>query len=119
MWLRYMFAYSKLDGLFLGRAIPRAWLADGHQIGITRVATHFGEVSVRYTSQAAKGRISVAIGFKQHTPPGRVVARIRHPENRPIRAARVNGKLWEKVNPRRGDVDLTGLQGSILLEAMY
>ena len=69
-WLRLMFVHEQGDDLYLGQAIPRYWLADGNQIGIERAATHFGPLSLRYDSQAAKGSI-------------KVTARSAHPESAP------------------------------------
>ena len=48
MWLRYMFVYGPDDGLYLGRAIPRAWLRGAEPIGLENVRTRWGQASVRY-----------------------------------------------------------------------
>ena len=43
MWLRYMFVYGNHDGLYLGRAIPRAWFAQSRPMGLENVVTRWGQ----------------------------------------------------------------------------
>jgi hypothetical protein len=119
MWLRYMFVYAKGGLLHLGRAIPREWLRGGNAIEASKVSTHFGEVSIRYSSEAAAGRITVATDLLLTGTPERMLVRFRHPERKPIKTATINGKGTTKFDRRTGDVDITGLRGKVTVEAHF
>jgi len=119
MWLRYLYVYWNRDILHLGRALPRAWMAEGREASLRGVATYFGRVSVRYRSAAARGiiRMEADLGPGRKAP--RILARFRHPEGKRIKSARVNGKRWRVLNPAKGDIDITGLRGKVVVEASY
>lgn len=119
MWLRYMFVYCNRETLHLGRAIPRVWLSDGREIGITRVSTFFGEVDVRYVSRAASGKIEMEAELREVRPGGRVLARFRHPESKRLKTVRVNGSDWRAWDAEKCDVDITGLKGRVSVEAFF
>jgi hypothetical protein len=53
MWLRYMFVYGNREGLYLGRAIPRAWFAQDRPIGVENMRTRWGQASVTYLPATA------------------------------------------------------------------
>jgi hypothetical protein len=118
-WLRYMFVWADGEQLHLGRAVPRQWLADGAEIGATGVCTRFGRVGVTYTSRAARGRIDARVDLSLRRRPGSIRVRFRHPEARPIRSVTVNGRRHGRYDPRRGDVDITGCRGTLLVRARY
>ncbi|HEY3414381.1 MAG TPA: hypothetical protein VGM51_15190 [Armatimonadota bacterium] len=118
-WLTYMFVYAPGDTLYLGRAIPREWLSDGRVISAQRLNTRFGEVSVRYLSNAASGTISLAADLAMENKPGSIIVRIRHPEKKPIKSVTVNGAPHAVLDPVRGDVDITGMSGKVIVEAAY
>ena len=42
MWLRYMLVYANRDGLYLGRAVPRAWFRGPEPFGAEGVRTVYG-----------------------------------------------------------------------------
>jgi len=118
-WLRYMFVYALDDTLHIGRAIPRAWLSDGQRIFAENVSTVFGDVSAHYNSNAAEGRIMLDIDLSLRRHPGRILARIRHPEKLPIKAVLVNGREHPNFDPAKGDVDITGMSGRVAIETRY
>ncbi|MHB1458018.1 MAG: hypothetical protein ACYC0V_14005, partial [Armatimonadota bacterium] len=118
-WLRYMFVYAPYDALYIGRAIPREWLSNGREISVEKVSTRFGDVSARYHSEAGSGSITLNVDLALKSQPGRIVARIRHPEKKPIKSVTLNGQSYSKFDPVKGDIDLTGLSGSIEIVARY
>ena len=118
-WLRYMFVYAPGEVLHLGRGIPRAWLADGKEIWAEKVATRFGQVSVRYSSEAAAGLIRASANLSLEKRPTKILVRIRHPEKRPIQSVTVDGLHHRQFDAARGDVDITGHCGRIAIEAHY
>lgn len=67
MWLRYTLVYANDEGLFIGRAKPKAWKTASLQ----RVRTHYGLVSVRYDGNVAE------VNLDLHTQPKQTVLRFR------------------------------------------
>lgn len=118
-WLRYMFVYAPADTLYIGRAIPRAWLADGKRISAERVSTRFGDVSVFYESSAASGTIVASLGLSLRRQPQRIVLRFRHPDKQPLKSVKVNGRAHKAFDAATGDVDITGMGGEFRVEAEY
>ena len=86
---------------------------------MTRAATRFGEVSVRYESHAARGEIRLAADLALERDPVRILARFRHPDGKPLKAVRVNGRPWRRFDRRKCDVDLTGLRGRVNVAAFF
>ena len=119
MWLRYMLVWWSHDELHLGRAVPRAWLAQGQEVSVEGVATYFGRVSAAWTSQVDEGRIRLVADLEGREAAPRLRARFRHPEKCPIKAVTVNGKDWTAFDPKKGDVDLTGQTGHLEVMARY
>ncbi|MHC5034023.1 MAG: hypothetical protein ACYTFZ_03200 [Planctomycetota bacterium] len=118
-WLVYMYVYASGRTLHLGRALPRQWLRDGEDIGVRGIVTPFGSVSVAYRSEVANGQIAATAELNLRLAPERMLVRFRHPHSKPIRAARVNGKRHRRFDAVRGDVDVTGLEGTLEVVAEY
>jgi len=111
--------------LHVGRAIPRAWFdacinGEVDHVGAQGVHTTFGTVSVAY-SAADAARLCATVRLKFHPAgrPRRVLVRFRHPRHLRILAARVNGKPHRAFAPETGDVDITGFDGTVKVEARY
>ena len=118
-WLCKMFVYECKDLLHLGRAIPRAWLAEGHDIFAQGVATRFGNISVRYRSKNKAREISAEIDFDMRQSPGRFLVRFRHPEGLPIQGVTVDGNPWRAFDARSGDVEIRQVRGNLQVAARY
>ena len=99
MWLRYMYVYGNNSGLYIGRAIPREWFSDGKKISAERVSTKYGDVSICYESEAAKGIISASADLDIRKQPAQTLIRIRHPEKLPIASVTLNGYCIHAVRP--------------------
>jgi hypothetical protein len=82
------------DSLFVGQAIPRAWLADGKEVRTSGAPTYFGPVNLKFTSEAAKGLIHVVVEFRSNRRPPTLLVRLRHPEEKPLQSVTVNGQKW-------------------------
>lgn len=119
MWLRYMFAYVRGDTLHLGQAIPRQWFEGGEEMSLKGVCTRFGKVDVAYKPDNLRRRIEARVHMKLHTPPGRILVRFRNPLKTPLKAVFVNGKRHAPADARKGDVDITGEAGRVVIEARY
>jgi hypothetical protein len=120
-WLRLMFLEDDRgdDVLRLGLALPRAWLADGEKVSIERAATHFGPMSLRFESQAARGRITAVLEPPTRRAPRQILLRFRHPEARTIQRVEVNGRPWDRFNADKEWVELPALTTSTTVTVFY
>lgn len=119
VWLRYMYVFSSGDLLHLGWAIPRAWFEDGNCIEAMDVATYFGTVGIQFCSQLKAGKVVAIASLSLDQPPGTILVRIRHPEKLSIKEVRVNGEEHDRLDALKGDVDITGYTGKVIIEARY
>ncbi|NQU23308.1 MAG: discoidin domain-containing protein [Candidatus Nealsonbacteria bacterium] len=78
--LRHMLVHEAGDELHLLSAVPDWWLADGQQIHIKRLPTHFGEMAmtVRGTSEG----VEVELDRPQRQTPKKIV--LHRPRSRPL-----------------------------------
>ncbi|MCG3198290.1 MAG: hypothetical protein GHCLOJNM_02787 [bacterium] len=118
-WLRSMFVYARGDLLHFGRALPREWFAQETPLSAEGVVTRFGKVSVTYEPLSPEGVIRAELDLGLRSAPGKALIRFRHPEASPIRSVRLNGKESERFDPVKGDVEITGLDGRITVEARF
>lgn len=79
----------------------RAWLVEGKRIEVERAPTWFGPVNLRLESAVAAGRLSAQIEFLGARRPRTLLVRLRHPEQKPLRAVTVNGTEWKDFDPAR------------------
>lgn len=87
------------DTLFVGQAVPRAWLADGKRITVTAAPTYFGPVHLHFESEAANGSITANVEFASARRPKILRVRLRHPDHKPLRSVTVNGAEWNQFDP--------------------
>jgi hypothetical protein len=118
-WLRSMFVAEHDDELFVGQALPREWFEDGKHMCITRAMTHFGEMTVEFTSYTATGAIVVKLDPPRRNPPQRLKLRVRHPDCLPIRAVWVNGLRHPDVDPGQEVIDLGGRTEPLEIRVVY
>jgi hypothetical protein len=112
MWLRNMFVYGSRAGLFLGRAIPRAWFAQPGPIGLEQACTRWGKVSVQYFPGESKDTIRARVDLTLHDKPPRTVIRFRDHANRPIKSVMIDGREHRAFDPGKQDVDITSMDGA-------
>jgi len=118
-WLRLAFIDERGEDLYLGMAVPRAWLADGSGPAIERAATYFGPMGLRYESHAARGFITAVLDPPGRRPPKRTFLRFRHPEGKAIQRVELDGKPWDKFDAKREVVDLPPLGRQATVTAFY
>ncbi|MCS7310150.1 MAG: hypothetical protein NZ741_08015 [Armatimonadetes bacterium] len=118
-WLRAMFVYADEQVLHFGRALPREWFRTGKPIATTGVCTRYGKVSVSYHSGGYPRWLSAEVDLSLRASPPKTLVRFRHPDGLPIRSVRVNGVVHERFDPQRGDVDITGNTGRLVVEAEF
>jgi len=117
MWMRYMILYWNDRLLHFGRAIPRAWFAQDTPIELIGLCTRFGKVGVQYGAARADKKITARLELGALRDSPQVLVRFRHPDKAAIRAVRVDGKPWSRFSGE--DVDITGLGGSVVVDATY
>ena len=118
-WIRWMFIWDEGDDLYLGKTMPRYWLADGKQVKIERAATHFGPMSMSIRSRASSGSIEMTIDPPTRNQPKAIYARFRHPEGKSMNRVTVNGKAWTDFDPEKEWVVLPGLEEETVVVAYY
>lgn len=118
MWLRYAYVYWTPGLLHFGRALPRAWFAQEHELALTGMRTHHGTVSIRYLPDpgARKIRADVDLGGLRACPDA-IRVRFRTPDSTPLRAVHVNGEAVLASGSE--DVDLTGRTGAVRVQVQY
>ena len=87
--------------LFVGQAIPRAWLADGKRIAVTAAPTYFGAINLQLDSAAASGSLTARVEFLDARRPAVLLVRLRHPDQQPLRSVTVNGAAWTDFDATR------------------
>jgi hypothetical protein len=118
-WLRSIFLSEHGQELWIGAAMPRAWLEHGQKARIERAPTHFGPASAAFVSQAATGLISVHLDLPTRNPPDRIRLRLRHPQGRPLSAVWVNGLPHQDFDPAREWIFLQPQPAQVEVHAYY
>ncbi len=93
MQTRWMLWLEEDDGIAFLRGIPRRWLADGQEIELDGVATHFGPASLLVRSEPGRGQIVADVRFRKGRGPAFVSLRLPHPEG--LRPQRVSGGEYD------------------------
>ncbi len=89
MQTRWMLWMEDGTALRLLPGVPRAWLEHGRKIALTKVASHFGKLSLIVKSEVADGRIKADITFHERTrKPRQVTIRLPHPLGLKAKACR-------------------------------
>ncbi len=108
--LRLVLVHESTSGLDLAFATPRAWLAAGKRISVSRMPTRFGPLS--YAIDAGTRSLRVTIEVPARTPPGRLRLRLRLPTGERLGATSPK----RPVDVRTQTIDLSGLRGTVELE---
>jgi len=89
------------DALLLCQATPRAWRENGKRIEVRRDPTCYGPLSFTTESRADVGEITATIEMPARTQSATLLVRFRHPQEKPRRAATVNGQEWKHFDPAK------------------
>ena len=60
-----------------------------------------------------------AVTFDPTQPPQQLLLRFRTPNKTPLRSVKINGVPATPADPKRGDVDITGLKGTTTVEVEF
>jgi hypothetical protein len=91
--LRWMLVLedSNEDRLYLGRGIPRSWLASGRPIRIQQAPTRWGGVSIQLAAEPGSRTLHAEVEFSQPGAPPEQHLTLRVPEGTRLQTATVNG----------------------------
>ena len=78
-----------------------------------------GIVSVNYQPALSQNKITLTASLSLRRSPGHIIARFRHPDKSPIKSVIVNGQKYSKFDAIKGDVDLSGLSGKVVVDTLY
>jgi len=107
------------DALWLGRAVPRAWLEQGKKIAVKKSPTYFGSIAYEIVSDVENGKITATVEIPSRKAPKEVILRFRHPTSAPIKGVTINGKSWSEFNKDKETIALKGLTGTAAVVAQY
>ena len=116
---RWLLAFEDpRDGtLWLGKGLPRRWLASGGSVGVKAVPTRWGRVS--YRLEPTGPRIHAKVELPDSGIP-RVRLRLRHPEQRAIGAVTIDGRSMPSESHDQETISLpSGAHGKIEIIARF
>ena len=105
--------------LALFKATPRGWLADEKTIRFEHAPTFFGPVSAELASHLDSGKINVKVTLPERRTPKSITLTLRTPGRLPLTAVTINGSAYSRFSPETETIDLTGLTGTLDIEAGY
>jgi len=117
--LRLMFIQECDEDLYLGRALPRRWLAPGRTVWIRGASTHFGTMSLEIGVGERAETIIANLDLPERRSPRRILLRVRHPNRVPIRRVLVDGKPWMEFDVEKEWVVLPPMTGKVVVEFLY
>jgi hypothetical protein len=117
--LRNLLVMEEGNRLWLLRATPRAWLAQGQRIAVKNLPTHFGAVEYEIVSDVEHGQIRATVNMPSRQSPQEVWRRLRHPQARAIKSVVVNGQPWVQFDREKELVKLDGLPGTVRVSVEY
>lgn len=105
--------------VWLARATPDEWLAEGKKISVLDAPTRFGKIGYEIRSNIDRGKISAVV----HIPTGygaTVKLRLRVPGGKQIRAVTLNGAEWKDFSAQEQAVTVPArYHGDVKLGISY
>jgi len=116
---RTMLLTERGHDLWLAPFIGTNWLSANQTLVVTNAPTQFGVTSYQIDSHIDTGRILAHIVPPTRNPPERIVLRLRHPGQLPIRSVLLNGKKYRDFAPKKELIRLKPGYGPMTLEVRY
>jgi hypothetical protein len=115
--LRMMLVQEEESRLWIGRAMPRHWLAGGAVTEVTDAPTAFGPVSFVIRPGLDKGPTEVELMAPARRTPEAILLRLRDPGMRKIASVRANGR---DIRTFAGEtIELEAPTGRLKIEVAY
>jgi hypothetical protein len=86
---------SDEDRIYLGKGLPREWVASGKQIRIADAPTRFGRVSFALQADRAAKQVNAKVDLGKAGGVKEVHVKLRMPAANALRRVTVNGRLAE------------------------
>lgn len=83
---------SDEERLYLGKGVPRDWLASGKEIRIEGAPTRWGKIAFRMLMEENRKRVSARAQLAGGSGPKELHVKLRTPKDKAISRASVNGK---------------------------
>jgi hypothetical protein len=115
--LRLMLVHETPDGIELAYSTPRAWLAPGKRVGLTKAPTAFGPVSFSIATRESSA--DVAVQAPSRSKPRTLKLRLRLPDGRRIASVTLGGRPYRNVDVTTGTIDLSGRSGTLQLRVGF
>ncbi|QEE24418.1 Tat pathway signal protein [Rhodanobacter glycinis] len=106
-----VFEDSRGETLFLGRAIPRRWLASGSPVGIAQAPTRWGRTSFELSSDPATGHVRGWVELPDRSTPGTIWLSLRVPAGRHLATIKLDGVDVAAADHHEDAVSLHGKPG--------
>jgi hypothetical protein len=116
---RSLLVWEEGNVLWLAKATPRHWLEPGKKISVKNAPTYFGAAAYEIVSDTKHGRITATVEIPSRKPLQSVWLRFRHPKALPLKHVKVNGGSWTDFDPAKEVIRLSGLKGTVAVEAVY
>jgi hypothetical protein len=124
---RIMLVMERGDQLWLAPFVTNHWMKDCMVVAVRGAPSKFGKVSYKITSAVSKGYIEAVIEPPTRSArpeagrrmPKTLVIRLRHPDEKQMKAVTVNGKPHKEFDPQRQYIQLQPTTGSIVVRAQY
>lgn len=120
-WL-LVFEDPESGEVWLGKALPRAWLADGNVTRVSRAPTAYGRIGFAIRSHIKSGMISAQVELPHAGIRAPIKLRLRAPGTTPARMKSVtlNDKPWTQFDAASEVVTIApGTGGSLRVVAQY
>ncbi len=116
---RSLLVWEDGDVLWLAKATPRHWLAQGQTISVKNAPSDFGTVAYRIVSDVEHGRITAVVEPPTRRASASLWLRLRHPRAAPIKSVTLNGRPWSDFDAAKEIIRWRGLSGQVTIEAEY
>jgi hypothetical protein len=115
--LRMMLVQEDGERLWIGRALPRPWLASEAATELRDAPTAFGPVSFVIRPRPAEQRTEVELTAPARRRPEAILLRLRDPARREIASVKVNGRAITSYGGET--IELERPAGRLLVEVIY
>lgn len=117
---RWMLVFEERDDelVWLNRAAPRRWLADGRKIIVRNVPTKWGVIGYEISSELSHNAIRVNLRLPSEGFDADIRLRLRLPDGKSIKSVNVDGNDWSEFNTDREFIELpSGMKGDVEVQA--
>jgi hypothetical protein len=117
-WL-LVFEDPQSDTLWLGKAIPREWLANGQTVAVREAPTRWGRIGFDIKSQIDSKQITANIKLPADFA-ATTVLRLRAPDHAILKSVTLNGRSWSNFDPEAETITIpASTSSSITVLAQY